>query len=672
MKMFVAAAAYDPGALTRKTIHQRHADPGLRDREGERLRSPGHGPGHLEDGIAYSRNIVAARSARMLGKNVRAAAASSLYGMRIGWASVARPGSRRPARCAGLVVDPATRQWAGIDLANRSFGQGGCRQPAPAGRRPSRPWSTAASSCGRAWWPTWPVNRFEAVPPEQVLDARVSTELRDLMRHVVTKVPWYRKGTQIKGYAVGGKTGTAQIWDSSRGKWMHNVFNFSFVGYVGRTQRPAGGDRRHPHRAGQAARRRPGLAAAQDHVLRALPSGRARHHRHVGHPATGHTDPCRARRMSGAWTPVAAVAERPEADRERRLVGFGADELAAIVGGRLLRRRHAPDQGRRPSTAGASDRARPSWPCPASAPTGIVSWSTPRASRSGRPHRDRATGLGPVERPVPPEVRRHPRRGRPGGAGRHGRRLARPASRRSWSPSRGRTPRRPPRRPQPAVLAARLRTLKSEGNQNNEIGLPLTLLRLGPEHEAAVVEMGMYVAGDIAALAAPGDDAQHRGRHRGQRRAPRTRRLAGDHRAREGRLVEALPPGGTRHPQRRRPAPCVAWRPRTAGARPDLRLRAPTPDVSATDARSLGTDGMRFILRTPTGESRWRRRRSAACSASTTPSPRPRVGTVAGFEAEVIADALAGGFSAPHRTSRSSMPAHGASWTTATTRARTR
>jgi UDP-N-acetylmuramoyl-tripeptide--D-alanyl-D-alanine ligase len=33
-----------------------------------------------------------------------------------------------------------------------------------------------------------------------------------------------------------------------------------------------------------------------------------------------------------------------------------------------------------------------------------------------------------------------------------------------------------------AVLAKRFRTLRSAGNQNNEIGLPLTLLRLGPEH----------------------------------------------------------------------------------------------------------------------------------------------------------------------------------------------
>ena len=53
-----------------------------------------------------------------------------------------------------------------------------------------------------------------------------------------------------------------------------------------------------------------------------------------------------------------------------------------------------------------------------------------------------------------------------------------------------------------AVLGCHFTTLKSEGNQNNEVGLPLTLLRLGPQHEAAVLEMGMYVGGEIAQLAA--------------------------------------------------------------------------------------------------------------------------------------------------------------------------
>jgi UDP-N-acetylmuramoyl-tripeptide--D-alanyl-D-alanine ligase len=50
------------------------------------------------------------------------------------------------------------------------------------------------------------------------------------------------------------------------------------------------------------------------------------------------------------------------------------------------------------------------------------------------------------------------------------------------------------------VLAERYRTLRSPGNLNNEIGLPLSVLRLSSGHERAVLEMGFYVPGEIQFL----------------------------------------------------------------------------------------------------------------------------------------------------------------------------
>ena len=51
-----------------------------------------------------------------------------------------------------------------------------------------------------------------------------------------------------------------------------------------------------------------------------------------------------------------------------------------------------------------------------------------------------------------------------------------------------------------AVLGAKLRVLKTPENFNNDIGTPLTLLGLGPEHQAAVIETGMNHFGEIRYL----------------------------------------------------------------------------------------------------------------------------------------------------------------------------
>jgi UDP-N-acetylmuramoyl-tripeptide--D-alanyl-D-alanine ligase len=50
------------------------------------------------------------------------------------------------------------------------------------------------------------------------------------------------------------------------------------------------------------------------------------------------------------------------------------------------------------------------------------------------------------------------------------------------------------------VLSRRYRTLKNPGNLNNEIGLPLTIMRMTEGHERAVLEMGFYVPGEIEFL----------------------------------------------------------------------------------------------------------------------------------------------------------------------------
>lgn len=52
-----------------------------------------------------------------------------------------------------------------------------------------------------------------------------------------------------------------------------------------------------------------------------------------------------------------------------------------------------------------------------------------------------------------------------------------------------------------AILSQRYRVLKTEGNFNNEIGLPLTIFRIREEHEAAVLEMGISDFGEMTRLA---------------------------------------------------------------------------------------------------------------------------------------------------------------------------
>jgi UDP-N-acetylmuramoyl-tripeptide--D-alanyl-D-alanine ligase len=195
------------------------------------------------------------------------------------------------------------------------------------------------------------------------------------------------------------------------------------------------------------------------------------------------------------------------------------------------------------------------------------------------------------------------------------------------------------------VLGARWPTLKSEGNQNNEIGLPLTLLRLGPEHGAAALEMGMYVAGEIADLAAMARPSIGVVTAVQPVHLSRIGTIEAVEQA-KGELLEALPAHGTAILNA--DDPIVT---RMEGRTIARALRygfAETADVRATEVASAGTGGMRFRLVTPTG--------TRAVAAPTlgrlsvhNAAAAAAVGLAGGLDLDTIAAALEAGWAAPHR-----------------------
>ena len=186
----------------------------------------------LADAIAFSRNVVAARVALGLASTLLASS-KILHEVwtRLGFGSPT--GIDLSGEVGGLVHDPAKTPWQEIDIANGSFGQGVAVTPLQLAT------AYAAMMNGGTLVTPHVVAAIDGKPmvvkdPRRVLDPSLSPKLIDLMNHVVTTVPFYRDRTLIPGYYVGGKTGTAQIWDSKANDWKARVFNFSFVGYIGR------------------------------------------------------------------------------------------------------------------------------------------------------------------------------------------------------------------------------------------------------------------------------------------------------------------------------------------------------------------------------------------------------------------------------------------------------
>ena len=190
------------------------------------------------DMVAWSRNVGVSQAAFRLGKTT-SAASKVLYQTWQSYGIGQKTGIDLADEASGIARDPAAEPWRQIDLANGSFGQGVAVTPMQMMRA-----YAAMANGGTLVTPHVMIadakagESATAVPTgTRVISASLSGSLTGLMRYVLTAVPSYAQRTYIPGYYVGGKTGTAQIWDASldggKGGWKVNVYNYSFYGWVG-------------------------------------------------------------------------------------------------------------------------------------------------------------------------------------------------------------------------------------------------------------------------------------------------------------------------------------------------------------------------------------------------------------------------------------------------------
>ncbi|MDF1499200.1 MAG: UDP-N-acetylmuramoyl-tripeptide--D-alanyl-D-alanine ligase [Anaerolineales bacterium] len=145
------------------------------------------------------------------------------------------------------------------------------------------------------------------------------------------------------------------------------------------------------------------------------------------------------------------------------------------------------------------------------------------------------------------------------------------------------------------VLNQRYKTIRSPGNMNNEIGLPLSLLGLTGAHQRAVLEMGFYVPGEIAVLceiAAPQIGVVTNISEVHLERAGSIEAIVEG----KGELVEALPPG----PEGVAILNFDDERVRALVSRTKARVfyygLSPEADLWVSDVEGLGLEGIRCLI----------------------------------------------------------------------------
>ena len=149
-----------------------------------------------------------------------------------------------------------------------------------------------------------------------------------------------------------------------------------------------------------------------------------------------------------------------------------------------------------------------------------------------------------------------------------------------------------------AVLGKSLVVLKTEGNYNNEIGLPLTLLQLDRRHQVVVLEMGMRGLGEIAALCEISSPEVGVITNIGKTHLE----LLGSQEKiakAKGELLDSLPPEGSAVLYAQDP-----WQLKLARmVKGDLVFYGmENSQVSASQVTLNGLEASEFILRTPIGE----------------------------------------------------------------------
>lgn len=145
------------------------------------------------------------------------------------------------------------------------------------------------------------------------------------------------------------------------------------------------------------------------------------------------------------------------------------------------------------------------------------------------------------------------------------------------------------------VLSRRYRTLKSPGNLNNEIGLPLTLLKLNHKHERAVLEMGFYVPGEIDFLCDLALPKVGVVTNVGTVHAERAGTIEDIARG-KAELVESLPPGPDGLAILNFDDPLVKEMAKKTEARVFSYGMTPEANLWADNVIGLGLDGIRFRL----------------------------------------------------------------------------